>query len=75
MKKRPWIIRRHTIEAGDAQQRWDRAYHSLVQWSARSLEQQTRDGRGPARMRQEEAYEDCNVCASVHPTTSTNPNH
>jgi hypothetical protein len=34
MKPPQWTVRRSSIETSDAQFRWDRAYQSLVQWSA-----------------------------------------
>jgi len=38
LMRRQWRLRRQTTPYPDGQQRWDRAYHLLLQWS------QTNDG-------------------------------
>ena len=69
MKPPQWTIRRSSIKTNDAQLRWDRAYQSLVQWSAAvrgepSFSPFTQESRDESRL----------VCAGVYPTSSANPN-
>src|SRR6266851_8186702 len=60
MKKRQWMVQRHTIECADAPYRWDRSYQYLVQWSAMGLKDVP---AGP--FPQESRDESCHVCAGL----------
>lgn len=70
MKKRQWIVRRHTTETADAQRRWDQAYQCLVQWSAGAQKE------SPLRpIRQERSDESSDVCACLYAAAGTNADH
>src|SRR5260370_36895172 len=69
MKKRQWMVQRHTIECADAPYRWDRSYHYLVQWSAMGLKEFP---AGP--FPQESRDESCHVCAGLDPTAGADAN-
>lgn len=66
MKQRQWTVRRHLMGTADAQQRWDRTYQYLVQWSLEVL-RELPSGLFP----QESRDESCYVCASVNPATGS----
>ncbi len=61
-----WKIRRHLVEAPDALQRWDRAYQSLLCWSANHAAH-----FGEESQHQEDQDESCTVCAGIDAASST----
>src|SRR5947209_14841897 len=69
MRKRPWSLRRSTIETSDARLRWDRAYQSLVQWSATARQENPPSPLAKV-CRDESRY----VCAGVYPTSGLDAN-
>ena len=68
--KRQWTVRRHFAPVPDGEQRWDRAYQSLLQW-AMAAEQETTvtpmDSPQPLR---EVDHASSRVCTGVHPSSS-----
>lgn len=69
MKPPPWTLRRSSIETNDAQFRWDRAYQSLIQWSA-----VVRREPPFSPFTQESRDESRHVCAGIYPASSAHPN-
>jgi N6-adenosine-specific RNA methylase IME4 len=70
MKKRAWIIRRHTVETVDAQRRWDYAYQCLVQWSTTAVSEFPHE-----HIQQESRHESRDVCARLYTASSANADH
>lgn len=70
MNKRQWNIRRTTIEAPEAQRRWDQAYQLLLQGSASSSPLSTQESRP-----QEDDYEHRSLRSRFDTTTSTDTDH
>jgi hypothetical protein len=54
--KRQWHVRRQTVERPDAQDRWDRAYQSLLRWSLEN-EQGHEQACAPSAYGKEEYHE------------------
>jgi hypothetical protein len=74
-QNRPWKIQRRTVEASDAQRRWDRAYQYLLRWGSCTLpEQWSRTATAPPDP-QEVSHESCGVRPSVYPTASSDTDH
>ena len=61
-----WRVRRRPSSRPDAQQRWDRAYQHLLQWTQPPLPHRTRLTAPPTTCQQEEQTNDHrDVCARL----------
>lgn len=62
MKQRQWKIQRQAVPKENAHRKWDLAYQCLLKWAQVTT---IRD--------QEVRNENCDLCASINPRTSRNP--
>lgn len=66
--KRQWRIRRQPVEFPEGQQRWDRAYQYVLQW--------TMPPSQPTPPLAQEVDHECGgICTGVHATPGTSPDH
>ena len=65
--RRQWCLRRQTTPYPDGQQRWDRAYHLLLQWS------QPNDGVTALAQLTEDPDANCSVSTRFHDQPETGP--
>jgi hypothetical protein len=68
--KRNWKKRRQFIPHPDGQQRWDRAYQYLLQWSQEMKSIQTANPDNSCRWAQEVDHENSCVRQGVHKESS-----
>src|SRR4051812_384639 len=69
--KRPWQTRRQQQERPDGEQRWDRAYQSLLQWSQAS--NQPTAWHPSVQMEPEGRDEGSSLRAGLDPAASADP--
>jgi hypothetical protein len=62
----PWRLRRRPAPRPDGQQRWDRAYLHLMQWT---------QGPVPTQPGQEDSHDSRVVCPRLEPAPDHHPNH
>ena len=65
-----WTVHREVVPYADGQRRWDLAYQCLLKWST-TMRQET----SSIQTQQEACDESGNLCPSVDPTTSADPDH
>ncbi len=63
--KRQWHVRRETVERADAQDRWDRAYQSLLRWSLENEQETHEQACAPSAHGKEEYHEGGGVRAGL----------
>lgn len=66
--QRRWSVRRQTIERPDANQRWDRAYQSILQWSMETDSTPSVNGK-------EDNYAGSGIRTGLDPRTGQAPNY
>jgi hypothetical protein len=62
----PWRLRRRPAPRPAGQQRWDRAYLYLMQWTQRPV---------PTQPGQEDSHDGRVVCSRLEPAPDHHPNH
>src|SRR5215204_5421191 len=60
-----WHVTREAVERPDAQDRWDRAYRFLLQWSLENEQSGHEQPRAPSANGEEEYHEDGGVRPSL----------
>lgn len=68
----PWRLRRRPAPRPDGQQRWERAYRYLLQWTQLSTPTQSAPGQ---EEEEGDRHDDCAVCPRLAPTPDQHPNH
>jgi len=66
----PWRLRRRPIPRSDGQQRWDRAYLHLMQWTQQSAPTQPASGQEEG-----DSHDGRSVCPRLEPAPDQHPNH
>ena len=67
--KRQWIVHRQFKPCPDGEQRWDRAYQSLLQWAMLAMQEPVKTTVSDSPQNQEVDHADSRVWAGFHSPT------